>query len=144
MTGGLRFDLRLLSRNPPDCNTKMGHFQNEKEIEAVVRGFESCSTKADDFKHRDHLTVGVWYLRHSTPEQAFQRMCAGLLRFLDQHGVGRTKYDERLTMKWIKAIQKTMEEINSDLSLLQVTNLVIDRLGDSRVVVDLSSSELNL
>ena len=120
------------------------HFQNEKEIEAVVRGFESCTTRADDFNHRGHLTVAVWYLRTSTPEQAFQRMCAGLLRFLDHHGVGRTKYNEQLTLNWINIIQKTIKEMNPDLSLLQVTNMVIDRLSDSRVVIDSSSSEFNL
>ncbi len=112
------------------------HFQNEKEIEAVVRGFELCTTGADDFKHRDHLTVAVWYLHSSTPEQAFQKMCAGLLRFLDHYGVGRTKYNEQLTLKWINAIQEIVREMNPNLSLLQVTNMVIDRLGDSRVVVD--------
>ena len=117
------------------------HFQNEREIEAVVRGFESCTTGADDFKHRDHLTVAVWYLHSSTPEQAFQKMCAGLLQFLDHHGVGRTKYNEQLTLKWINAIQETISEMNPELSLLQVTNMVIDRLGDSRAVIESSSSE---
>src|SRR5437899_7060588 len=67
---------------PTQKGPKMGHYyQNEKEIEAVVQGFESCTTSADDFKHRNHLTVAVWYLRNSTPEQAFQKMCSGLLRF---------------------------------------------------------------
>lgn len=120
----------------------MGHyFQSEQEIEAVVEGFESCTTGADDFKHRSHLTVAVWYLRNSTLEQAFQKMCSGLLRFLDHHGVGRATYDERLTMKWIRLIQDAIEGMNPDLSLLEVTNLVIERLGDSRVVVD--SSEVS-
>jgi hypothetical protein len=122
----------------------MSHFQNEKEIEAIVQGFESCTTAADDFKHRDHLTVAVWYLHSSTPEQAFQQMCAGLLQFLDHHGVGRTKYNEQLTLKWINLIQETIREMNPDLSLLQVTNMVIDRFGGSRVVIDSSSSEFNL
>ena len=112
----------------------MGHYQSEQEIEAVVRGFESCTTGVDDFKHRDHLTVAVWYLRNSTPEQAFEKMCSGLLRFLDHHGVGRARYDERLTMQWIRRIQETIEGMNPDLSLLQVTNTVIERFGDSRVV----------
>jgi len=114
----------------------MGHYKSESEIEAVVGGFESCNTGVDDFKHLDHLTVAVSYLRHSTPEQAFQRMCSGLLRFLDHHEVGRAKYDEQLTMKWINLIQNTMEDMNPALSLLEITNLVIERFGKMRVVVD--------
>ncbi len=114
----------------------MGHYQSEQEIEAVVEGFESCITGVDDLKHRDHLAVAVWYLCKSTPEQAFQKMCSGLLRFLDHHAVGRAKYDERLTMKWIRLIQDAIEEMNPELSLLEVTNIVIERFGDLRVVVD--------
>jgi hypothetical protein len=118
----------------------MGHYQNEKEIEAVVAGFESCVTGVDDFSHRDHLTVAVWYLRDATPEQAFEKMCSGLLRFLDHHQVGRAKYDERLTMKWIGVIQDAIEGMNPDLTLLEITNIVIERFGDSRVV---NSSEVS-
>lgn len=111
----------------------MGHFCSQQEIEAVVKGFESCSTGVDDFSHVDHLTVAVCYLRDSTPEEAFQKMCSGLLRFLDHHGVGRAKYDEQLTMKWIRLIQDAIEEMEPDLSLLEVTNTVIDRFAVFRV-----------
>jgi hypothetical protein len=117
----------------------MGHYQSEAEIEALVAGFESCTTGVDDFNHRDHLTVAVWYLRSSTPEQAFQKMCSGLIRFLDHHKVGRAKYDERLTMQWIKLIHATVEGMNPDLSLLEVTNLVIERFGETRLVADSST-----
>ena len=111
----------------------MEPYQSEQEIESVVTGFESCTTGVDDFSHRDHLTVAVWYLNNSTPEQAFQKMCSGLLRFLDHHKVGRAKYDEALTMKWIRLIHDAIEEMNPDLSLLEVTNLVVDRFGGSRL-----------
>ena len=114
----------------------MGHYKNESEIESVVEGFELCTTGVDDFKHLDHLTVAVSYLSRSTPEQAFQKMCSGLLRFLDHHEVGRAKYDEQLTMKWIKLVQNAMAEMNPGLSLLEITNLVIERFGETRVVVD--------
>jgi len=119
----------------------MGPYKSEPEIEAVVEGFESCTTGVDDFKHRDHLTVAVWYLLHSTPEQAFKRMCAGLLRFLDHHEVGRAKYDEQLTMKWIKLVQNAMDEMNPGVSILEITNLVIERFGETRVVGDSSEAK---
>lgn len=105
----------------------MGHYQSENEIDAIVVGFEACTTGVDDFSHRGHLTVAVCYLRDSSREEAFQRICAGLLRFLDHHGVGRAKYDEQLTMKWINVIQDAIEQIDPSLSRLQVTNIVIDR-----------------
>jgi hypothetical protein len=111
----------------------MEPYQSEQQIEAIVTGFETCTTGPDDFKHRDHLAVAVWYLRDSTSDEAFQKMCAGLLRFLDHHGVGRAIYNEELTRKWIILIHETVEELNPDLSLLEVTNLVVDRFGKSRL-----------
>jgi len=116
----------------------MEPYRSEQEIEAVVYGFESCQTQADGFKHREHLTVAAAYLRKSTAEQAFQQMCSGLLRFLDHHGVGRAKFDERLTMAWIKRVNDTIKELDPNLSLLEVTNVVVERLGDFRVVVGAS------
>lgn len=111
-----------------------GHYETEQQIQAVVQGFESCTTAKDEFKHREHLTVAVWYLRNSTPEQAFEKMRSGLFRFLDHHGVGRTKYKEALTLSWLKLIQSVIEQVNADLSLTEVTNIVLERLGDLRVI----------
>ena len=111
----------------------MRDYQTEQEIEAVVQGFKSCSTAKDDFKHREHLTVAVWYLRNSTSDQAFEKMRSGLFRFLDHHGVGRAKYKEALTLSWLNLIQSVIEQINPGLSLPEVTNIVLGRLGDPRV-----------
>ena len=49
------------------------HYQTEEEINAVVAGFEQCTTGKSEFTHLSHLTVAVSYLHHSTPEQAFQK-----------------------------------------------------------------------
>ena len=95
-----------------------GHYQTEKEIEDVVQGFESCTTGVANFKHREHLAVAVWYLRNSSQEEAFRKMCAGLLRFLDHHGVSREPYNEELTRSWINLIQRTLDELDPELSPL--------------------------
>src|SRR6185295_13705335 len=76
----------------------MNPYQSEREIESVVRGFESCETGKDEFKHRHHLVVAVWYLRTLSREAAVDRMRSSLLRFLDHHGVDRKKYDETITV----------------------------------------------
>jgi hypothetical protein len=109
------------------------HYQTEQEIDALVAGFEQCTTGKDEFTHLSHLTVAVYYLRNSTPDQAFQQMRVGLFRFLDTHGVGRAKYDEQLTLSWMTSIQSVLEQMNPDLSLVDATNAVLARLGDSRI-----------
>lgn len=110
-------------------------YQTEQEIRDVVAGFESCTTGKDDFSHRSHLAVAVWYLRNSTPDDAFIKMCAGLRRFLDHHAVGRSVYNEPLTRAWIEVVQEVIET-NRELSLVGLTNLVVERLCKSRIVFD--------
>jgi hypothetical protein len=114
----------------------VNQYKNEQEIDAVVAGFEQCTTGKDEFTHLSHLTVAVYYLHHSTPDQAFQQMRSGLFRFLDHHGVGRTKYNEKLTLLWMALVQAVIEELDSDFSLVEVTNAVLARLSDSRIAVD--------
>jgi hypothetical protein len=112
------------------------HYLNEQEIEAVVAGFEECTTGKDEFTHLSHLTVAVYYLRNSNPDEAFAKMRSGLFRFLDHHGVGRQKYKEQLTLAWITLIQSHIEQMDPDLSLLEVTNVVLESLGDYRISIE--------
>jgi hypothetical protein len=109
-------------------------YQREAEIESVVQGLESCTTGKDDFPHRKHLVVAVWYLQDSTVEEAFEKMRASLLRFLDHHGIGRQIYKEELTRAWINLVHEELEGLDPNLSLVTVTNTVIERLGDAQAV----------
>jgi hypothetical protein len=112
------------------------HYENEREIDAVVAGFERCTAGKDEFTHLSHLTVAVYYLRTSSPDQAFEKMRLGLFRFLDHHGVGRTKYNEQLTLSWLTLIQSVIEKMDPNLSLLASTNAVLERFGNSRIPVE--------
>ncbi|MCM3874254.1 MAG: hypothetical protein ND895_26490 [Pyrinomonadaceae bacterium] len=118
------------------------YYKSLQEIEAVVSGFESCRTPKDDFSHRSHLTVAAYYLHHYDETDATQRMRAGLLRFLDHHGVGRAKFHETLTVFWIRRVATLVGGLDQDLVLLEVTNAVIESFCDSRLVFDYYSEEL--
>jgi len=112
----------------------LDYYKDEHEIETVVTGFEECTTGKEHFTHLSHLTVAVYYLRQSTPDEAFEKMRDGLLRFLDHHGIDRAKYKEELTRKWIALTQSVLDELNSDHSLLLATNAVLERLNNSRLL----------
>ena len=109
------------------------HYQTEQEIEGVVAGFENCTTSKEGFTHLSHLTVATYYLRNSTPDQTFEKMRLGLLRFLDHHGVGRAKYSDRVTWAWIGQIQSVIEQMDPLSPQLAITNAVLDRLGNARI-----------
>jgi hypothetical protein len=118
------------------------YYKSQSEIEAVVRGFETCSLGKDEFPHQAHLTVAVWYLTNSSLEQATDRMRAGLYRFLKHHGVGRQKYNETLTVFWMRAISAILKQLSSELSLLEVTNSAIECLTDSELAFECYSREV--
>ncbi len=121
-----------------------GYYNEVREIEAVVKGFESCTTAKDAFTHRSHVTVAAYYLHCSNEPDATQRMRAGLLRFLDHHGLGRAKFHETLTIFWIRTVSAFLERLDQRVPLLEMTNAVIESLGDSRSVFEYYSEELLL
>lgn len=120
----------------------MGHYQNDAEIERVVLGFESCTTGKDGFSHADHLAVAVWYLQNRNETAALTAMRAGLLRFLNHHGIGADVYSETITRFWILMVLKRVQELGPSLSLTALTNAVVESLTNSRLVFDYYSEGL--
>lgn len=97
---------------------------SEEEIESVVRGFETCQTNADEFKHKDHLVVAVWYVHNFGREVALQRMRDGLLRFLAHHQVDPKKYSEEITSYWIERIAQRLDD-EGNISIVEKCNAVL-------------------
>ena len=106
-------------------------YESEAEIEAVVHGFETCTTAAGDFHHREHLTVAVCYLQTLSATEAVERMRSALLRFIEHHGVDPKKYSEEVTVFWVDAIANQLEGIGPDLSLVEKCNQVINAFNST-------------
>lgn len=100
-------------------------YSSEREIEEVVRGFETCETDKTAFKHGEHLTVAVWYLQTMDTNAAVARMRTGLLRFVDHHGVPREKYSEEVTVFWIGLIAEKLSELGAEVSLVEKCNHIL-------------------
>ena len=116
-------------------------YQSLDEIEAVVRGFESCTLLPSDLDHGAHLTVALWYLSRLTDAGAARAMRAGLYRFLDHHGIGREKYNETITLFWVRRIRKFLNDADLNRSLADIANEAITLFGDSRLAFDYYSKE---
>lgn len=112
----------------------MTHYKTESDIEAVVRGFESCSTDKAAFGHREHLTVAAWYLSTSTVGQAAEKIRLALWSFLDHHGVGRGKYNETITVFWIEMVAGIMRASENETSVVEKCNRVVELLSDPALV----------
>lgn len=98
---------------------------SEHEIESVVRGFETCETRANDFKHKDHLVVAVWYVHSLGKEAALERMREGLLRFIAYHEIDPKKYSEETTRFWIERVAEQLGELGN-VSVVEKCNRVLE------------------
>lgn len=112
------------------------------EIEAVVRRFEACTFAAGEFKHREHLTVILWYLTQFDMPEAAARMRAGLYKFLDHHGVNRRKYHETITIFWVRKVRALLSQREGERSLVEMANEIIAACGDAKLINDYYSQEL--
>lgn len=130
------------------------HYQNIAEVEEVVRGFESCSTGKEEFTHACHLTVAAWYLTRYPFEQAAGKMRSGLVRFLDHHEVPSEKYNETITLFWLKVVDAFVtRQVGSpsrglrgqaltDEQMVCLANELVQAFQDARLVFDYYSESL--
>lgn len=117
-------------------------YQCESEIEAIVNGFESCETAADAFTHAEHLVVAAYYLRGNSEEAALEKMRRGLLRFLHHYEADSQKYNETITLFWLRQVSACIEVCGEEFSWTDKVNRAVALLGDSRLISMFYSSEL--
>jgi hypothetical protein len=98
---------------------------SEHEIKNVVRGFETCETSADKFRHKDHLIVAVWYVHNLGRKAALDRMREGLLRFIAHHEIDPKKYSEEITRSWFERVANRLDELGN-VSLIEKCNRIVE------------------
>lgn len=119
-------------------------YQSDDEIKTLVHGFEDCTLLDSEFNHRAHLTVALSYLhllRLTVPE-ATERMRAGLYRFLDYYGHDRQKYNETITLFWIKLVRGFLNRTNLSQSAAELANDLIEACGNPQLIFSYYSKEL--
>lgn len=110
------------------------YYRSDDEIRTLAERFEDCSLPDEDFDHRAHLAVAVWYLSSMTVEQAAKRMRAGLLRFLDHYGADPQKYNETITQFWVRRLDTFLSATNPALPLAERANRAIELAGGSQTI----------
>jgi hypothetical protein len=116
--------------------------ETDADVVAVVRGFESCETPKEAFRHQDHLTVAVSYLQSMSTPDAVNRMRESLFRFIDHHQVDRRKYHETLTVFWMEMVAECLETMPGGLSLSEQCQRVHCLLGNKDVQLEYYSEEV--
>lgn len=121
---------------------------SESEIEILVREFETHSLPPEEFGHRQHLAVAIWYLQHSASiAEAEERMRSGLIRFLEHHR-DPAAYHETITLFWLKRLRSLLAEQQQQqqdgvtTSRGRLAPAVLELCGDPLVIFDYYSRGL--
>jgi hypothetical protein len=64
-------------------------------------------------------------------------MRSSLMRFLDHHGVDRKKYSEPVTVFWIDKLAEKLNELGSDVSLVEKCNRIVQSPEFQKDVISL-------
>jgi hypothetical protein len=118
------------------------HYRDHAELEAVVRGFETCTIAPADFSHGAHLTVALWYVAHAPLAEAITQMRQNLHRFIAHHGVDPQKYNETITQFWLKLVQHFRAHAGADRPLPDVANELLARCSNAQLLFVHYSREL--
>jgi len=92
----------------------MKAYDSEEAILALVEQFEACSIPRNEWKHREHLVVALYYVSKFDLDAATKRMRRGILRLLE-HGFGvdlekEMPYHETLTVFWMNTVHRFWNE----------------------------------
>ena len=116
------------------------YYNRDDEIRTLVESFEACSFHPSEFRHHQHLTVALWYVRHLTPEEAVTRMTSGIRRLAEAYG--KSGYHETITLFWLRIVSDFEAKADAGASLAAIANQLIDYCNDKNLILDYYSAEL--
>jgi hypothetical protein len=83
-------------------------YDTEEDIVHLVRSFENATITREEWKHREHLVVALYYVTHHDVATAIEQMRSGILNLLaNGFKLDLSKempYHETITLFWTKAI----------------------------------------
>lgn len=104
-------------------------FNDEKEIEDLIRRFEDASIARDVWKHAEHLVVALFYVDKYGIEAGTDKIRGGLFNLLVKgFNVDLSKempYHETLTVFWMRAVAEFNASKNGT-SLVDKTNELVE------------------
>jgi hypothetical protein len=98
------------------------------EIETFIVAFEACSLPKVHWTHQAHLIVALWYNLRHTPGDALNIVREGIKRYNEAVGTENTAtsgYHETITVFYMWAVRKFIENASSGASLVELANSLI-------------------
>jgi hypothetical protein len=109
-------------------------YQNQGQIEALVRHFMDRSLPANEWTHAAHLTVGLYLAKKYSKAEAACLLRGGIITYNLACGVENTAqkgYHETLTLFWLEAILYFLQK-NKSLNVVEACNTFLQSPLSSR------------
>ena len=115
------------------------YYKSEAEIRTLVESFEACSFHPSEFRHYQHLTVALWYVRNLSFEEATYKVTSGIRRLAETYG--KTGYHETTTLFWLRVVSGFVAE-RENLALPELANALIEHCVDKNLISRHYSADL--
>src|SRR5437667_1582530 len=115
------------------------YFKDDEEILDLVRRFESCEIHPADFRHYQHLTVALWYVRQFPYDTASEKMRTGIQKLAAAYG--KTGYHETITLFWLAIVREFWARSRSH-SIAELANKLAAECADKNLIRDYYSEDL--
>ena len=114
-------------------------FKDDREILDLVHRFESCELNPADFRHYQHLTVTLWYLRQFPYEVASEKIRTGIKKLAAAYG--KTGYHETITLFWLRIVSN-FAAADDTSPLWALANMLVAAHHDKNLLKHYYSEEL--
>jgi hypothetical protein len=115
-------------------------FESDEEIVDLVRRFESCELNPADFRHYQHLTVALWYVREFPFEAASEKMRTGIQKLAAAYG--KNAYHETITLFWLMVVRDFAAPANPKETICDLANRLVASCDDKDLIKKYYSEEL--
>jgi len=116
------------------------NFKNDEEIIDLVRRFESCEINPADFRHYQHLTVALWYVRQFSYEIASEKMRTGIQRLAAAYG--KSGYHETITLFWLVTVHDFVARADGEKTICDLANRLVASCTGKDLIKEYYSAEL--
>ena len=116
------------------------YFKDDEEIIELVRRFESCEMNPADFRHYQHLTVALWYVRQFPYDIASEKIRGGIKKLAAAYG--KTGYHETITLFWLMVVREVVARSSTAESICEVANRLAASCTGKDLIKEYYSAEL--
>lgn len=109
----------------------MAEYTSDNDVLVLVESFENATIAREEWKHREHLVVALYYVSRFDLAAATEMMRRGILRLLE-HGFGvdlekEMPYHETLTVFWMNTVHAFWID-HKHLPLADIANWIAESL----------------